>query len=189
MGAAMMPDHRPEPAPTPARRTHAAAALERALRALDAAETRRRPPEMVQALTQAACAYRGLGEPAAAETCLQRALGWAGLLGSVDASIDLLCELAETAIAQATSHADPARARAARERARDHGFDAADRARRCADPQWELSVLLRISDVLDRCGDHDDAIAMQCRAIALIAHGGAPSPAAPLQAAAPAATM
>lgn len=185
----MMPDHHPDPAPAASRRTHAAAALERALSALDAAETRQSPPEMVQALTQAARAYRGLAEPAAAETCLQRALGWAGLLGSVDASIDLLCELAEAAVAQAPSHDDAARARAARERARDHGFDAAERARHCADPQWELSVLLRVSDVLDRCGDHDDAIVLQCRAIALITHGSVATPAVRLQSATPAATM
>ena len=176
----MTPDHRPAPAPPRPFGTHAMAALEHALRALDAAETRQRPPEMVQALTRAARAYRGLAEPAAAEACLQRALGWAGLLGSVDASVDLLCELAEAAVAQAPTHTD-----AARERARDHGFDAAERARRCADPQWELSVLLRVSDVLDRCGDHDDAIALQCRAIALIARAESP----PLRVPTPAATM
>jgi hypothetical protein len=29
-------------------------------------------------------------------------------------------------------------------------------------------VLLRVSDLFDRLGDHDDAIALQCRAVGLI---------------------
>jgi len=37
-----------------------------------------------------------------------------------------------------------------------------------ADPHWEIKVLLRASDALDRCGDHDDAITMQTRAMALM---------------------
>ena len=41
-------------------------------------------------------------------------------------------------------------------------------ARSVADPQWEITVLLRVSDVLDRCGDHDDAVALQSRAMRLM---------------------
>ena len=37
-----------------------------------------------------------------------------------------------------------------------------------ADAQWEVTVLLRISDVLDRCGDHDDAVQLQARAMGLM---------------------
>jgi len=37
-----------------------------------------------------------------------------------------------------------------------------------ADPQWEIAVLLRLSDLFDRLGDHDDAIALQCRAAGLM---------------------
>ena len=35
-------------------------------------------------------------------------------------------------------------------------------------PHWEIKVLLRASDVLDRCGDHDDAITLQTRAMELM---------------------
>lgn len=145
-------------------------ALDAAIRALDAAEARRRPVDMVRALTQVGHGYRALAETAAAERYLQQALRWARTLGAVDASVDLLCDLSELAVDQATdAPLDRAEARAARDRARDHGFEAATLARQCADPAWEITVLLRVSDVLDRCGDHDDAVALQCRAIDLIA--------------------
>jgi hypothetical protein len=39
-----------------------------------------------------------------------------------------------------------------------------------ADPDWEIKVLLRVSDVLDRCGDRDDAVQLQTRALRLMAH-------------------
>ena len=47
-------------------------------------------------------------------------------------------------------------------------FEAARVAAHAADPHWEIKVLLRASDVLDRCGDHDDAITMQTRAMTLM---------------------
>ena len=31
-------------------------------------------------------------------------------------------------------------------------------------------MLLRVSDLFDRLGDHDDAIALQCRAVGLMTH-------------------
>ena len=49
---------------------------------------------------------------------------------------------------------------------------------RVADPQWEIKVLLRVSDVLDRCGDHDDAVELQSRAMRLM-YGDAATPEAP----------
>ena len=68
-----------------------------------------------------------------------------------------------------------------RDTARDHGFEAAQLALRSADPQWEITVLLRISDLFDRLGDHDDAIALQCRAVELMTHASCSTvePAAP----------
>ena len=59
--------------------------------------------------------------------------------------------------------------RAARELARDMAFEAARVAAHAADPHWEIKVLLRASDALDRCGDHDDAITLQTRAMSLMA--------------------
>jgi len=164
-------------------------ALDAAIRALDAAEARRRPVDLVRALAQVGHAYRALGETAAAERYLHQALRWARTLGGVDASVDLLCDRSELAVGQATDPAlDRAEARVARDRARDHGFEATALARQCADPAWEVTVLLRVSDVLDRCGDHDDAVALQCRAIDLIARSHMTSP-PELRAAAPSTTM
>jgi hypothetical protein len=182
----------PQTLPSPACGEHrppARDALDAAIRLLDAAEARQRPVDMVRALAQVGHGYRALEEHGAAERYLQQALRWARTLGGVDASVDLLCDLSELAVTAAT---DPAReraeARAARDRARDHGFEAASLARQCADPAWEVTVLLRVSDVLDRCGDHDDAVALQCRAIDLIARSQLTSLPEP-RAAAPSTTM
>lgn len=145
--------------------------LASALRQLEDAEARPRPVDLVQALGRVGRRYRDLGHGSAAAWYLRQGLHWARTLGGVDASVDLLCELAdvEAGIGEtAAVDGDPAAARAARDRARDHGFEAAGLARQCADPQWEVSVLLRVSDVLARCGDHDDAAALQARAVHLI---------------------
>lgn len=164
------------------------AALSGALAALDHAELKLRPVDMVHALAQVGRSYRSLGEFAAADWYFERGLCWARTLGGVDAAIDLLCERADVSASLSALHGpdDPRRAHADREQARDHGFEAARLARLCADPQWEVTVLLRISDVLDRCGDHDDAIALQFRALQLIsgeAQGTAsPAAATPTQA-------
>ena len=37
-----------------------------------------------------------------------------------------------------------------------------------ADPSWEVLVLLRVPDVLDRCGDRADAVLLQTRALRLM---------------------
>lgn len=57
----------------------------------------------------------------------------------------------------------------ARERARSAAFEALQLAAHVADSRWEITVLLRICDVLDRCGDRDDAIGLQARALRLMA--------------------
>lgn len=150
------------------------AALTAALAQLDDAEASARPHAMVQALTRLACCYRTMAEPEVAAQCLRRACNWAGLLGAADSRLDLLCELAETTLDASAQHDDdPQHARRLRDQARDHGFEASRLAAHSADPQWEVTVLLRVSDVLDRCGDHDDAIALQCRALQLIARHAA----------------
>ncbi len=144
--------------------------LEAALRMLDAAENVASPAEVSAALAEVARSYRDLGQLSSADWYLQQALRWARALGATDACVDLLCESAELAIAVAASRQsnEAAQARAARERARDQSFEATRLAQRCADPQWEVSVLMRISEVLDHCGDHEDALALHCRALQLI---------------------
>lgn len=60
------------------------------------------------------------------------------------------------------------RGRNARDLAREHVFEAAGLAARVADPRWEVTVLLHLSDVLDRFGDRDDAVNLQTRALRLM---------------------
>ncbi|MED5618194.1 hypothetical protein [Ideonella sp. BN130291] len=142
-----------------------------ALRTLELAEQAgAAPTARLQALALVARAYRGLGALSQAESYLQQALRWADCVGGADAGVDLLCELAELAVQRADGciEDDPVAARLARERARDLCFDAAARASRTADAQWEVHVLLRVSDVLDRSGDRHDAISLQCRALQLL---------------------
>jgi hypothetical protein len=151
---------------------HARQALALATRTLDTAQQRRRPADMSTALALVARSLKALGAYPAAEGYLLQAEHWAALLPGVDARVDLLCELAEVACgmaeaALAAGHDRPAM-RAARERARGRAFEAAALAVQTSDAQWEVKVLLRISDVLDRCGDHDNAATMQNRAIWLM---------------------
>ena len=114
--------------------------------------------------------YRALQALGPAETYLERALAWARTLGAADQAVEILCLLAETSCSLAELHAqdDSRRSHAALERTRDWAFEATGLAGHVADPQWEIKVLLRISDVLDRCGDHDDAVQLQSRAMRLM---------------------
>ncbi len=148
----------------------ARSALREAAAALDQAERRQQPLEMALVLAQMARCYRALQAPGPAESCLERALAWARTLGAMDQAVEILCLLAETscALAEGHGHDDPRRGHAALERTRDWAFEAAGLAGRVADPQWEIKVLLRISDVLDRCGDHEDAVQLQARAMRLM---------------------
>ena len=144
-------------------------ALAIAIHALDLADA---APAALKskALADVAHCYRALGALAQAESYLQQALRWARVVGSADASVDLLCELSELAVEQANAQAeDDARAaHRCRESARDFAFEAAQLACKSVDPHWEVQVLLRVSESLDRCGDHGDAIALQCRALNLL---------------------
>lgn len=147
-------------------------ALALALRTLDMAQTRERPADMSTALALVARSLKALGAFPAAEGYLLQARRWATLLPGLDAMIDLECELAEVTCARAetalAAGEERASLRSARERARAHAFEAATLAAHSSDGQWEVKVLLRISEVLDRCGDHDDAATLQNRAISLM---------------------
>jgi hypothetical protein len=141
--------------------------LRRAVAGLDDAETRAQPVEMSQALAAVARCYRQLQAMASAEATFAAALRWACHAGSRDLVVDLLCELAETAALQlgpSTSPADPRARHSARERARDHAYDAVRLASEVSDPAWEWRVLLRASCVLEACGDLGDALQLRERA-------------------------
>ena len=148
-----MHDNLPAPLLPGARRD----ALTAAIAALEAAQRGGRPAELSHALAQAARCYRELGQLGQAEAHVQQALRWAGAVGATDACLELLCEAAELALMDD----QPSRARELAE-------EVARMARHAADPGWELSVLMRASDVLDRVGEHGQAIALHCRALSLI---------------------
>jgi len=142
---------------------------------LDLAEQRGHPLEMTVALAAMARAYRVLKAPAAAEDMRRQALRWARGSGSTDLQVEVLCELGEDActVADCCTEADHAAAYAARERARDAAFELSTLVRQVSDPHWEAKALLRASDILNRCGDHEDAAQLQGRALQLMV--GAPS--------------
>ena len=169
-------------------RSPARSALRDAAAALDQAELYHQPLEMSLALAQMARCYRALQALRPAALYLERALAWARTLGAADQAVEILCLLAETSCSVAELHAqdDSRRSHAALERTRDWAFEATGMAVHVTDPQWEIKVLLRVSDVLDRCGDHDDAVELQSRAMRLMygAHacvdnGQGPLPALP----------
>lgn len=145
--------------------------LRDAVAVLDEAEAGAEPARLSQALSVVARCHRMVGALSEADWYARRGLSIARGLSAVDASVDALCELAELAFERAERLDDqdePRSAHRLRDTARDHAFEAAKLAQRSADPQWEVTVLLRVSDLFDRLGDHDDAIALQCRAIGLI---------------------
>lgn len=173
-------------------------ALQIALLALTAAEIRQRPTEMVHVLAEVARCLVTTGDLRSAQAYLERALQWCDALGhqagANELRADLLCALAEVACQAADQHDQGLDAlaeegdedlpaapvpRADREQARDQAIEAAVLAGRSSDPMWEVKLLLRASDVLDRCGDHDDAAAMQDRAMALMGLMKPEAPAAP----------
>lgn len=152
-------------------------ALDLAVRRLDEAEARREPAAMSEALAGIARCYRAVSAWAAALDYMQQALRWAHVSGGSDQIVELMCELAELAAStgEAMSSPDRPEARAARDCARDHAFEAARVAVHAADPEWEIKVLLRIADVLDRCGDQADAIDLQTRALSLMSRRPEPT--------------
>ena len=153
-------------------------ALRLAMQQLSEAEVREGPgmaAALCHALTEAARALAGLHAYSPAESYLAEALRWAGVMGGPDLRADLQCALAEVAsnaADQAQLHCEHGErgvaCTGARDRARDHAVEAARLAGQATDPHWEVKLLLRASDVLDRCGDHADAVLMQQRALVLM---------------------
>jgi hypothetical protein len=145
--------------------------LRAAIDALDAAEVAADPAHLSQALAEVSRCHLRVGALAEANWYAKRGLAVARNIGAVDASVDALCHLAELALerAQRLEEQDESRgAQRLRDAVRDHGYEAAELARHTADPQWEVTVLLRVADLFDRLGDHDDAITLQCRAMSLM---------------------
>jgi hypothetical protein len=114
-----------------------------------------------------------------AEAYQMEAFGWALSLGAVEPSAELMCELADSTCAAAeliavtTTDAGSRRSFEIRARSRGLALEAARLAGLASEPEWEVELLMRVSEVLDRCGDHGDAIAMQVRALTLMSGDGA----------------
>ena len=150
--------------------------LREAAAVLERAEAAAEPARLSQTLAYVSHCHRQAGALSEAVWYAKRGLLLARNLSAVDASIDALCELAELAVERAALIAENGEQRGAerlRDSARDHGFEAAQLALHSADPQWEITVLLRVSDLFDCLGDHEDAIALQCRAIGLMTRSAA----------------
>ena len=149
--------------------------LRLALASLDLAQASGRPWSLAEAHREAAGAYVAVGALTSALGMLEHALRWARATGSADQRVDVLCETVETLAAQSDvlERQRPGSGRENREEARDRVFEASLLAARVADARWEVTVLLRLSDVLDRFGDRDDATQLQVRAL-LLTVGGTP---------------
>ena len=147
-----------------------------ALKAVDEARAHGHPIVLCEALTDAARCLAALNAYTQSEDYLVQALHWAGVLQSADLRSDLFCALAEVACNEAdltvqrrdNTPEGLATREAARERARDWSHEAVALAHRTSDPQWEMKVLLRAADVLERGGDHEAAVQVQGRALALM---------------------
>jgi len=163
--------------------------LRRASASLDLAELTGHPFAMSQALAEVARCYREMQAETRGEAHFEAAVRWARCAGSADHLADLLCELADASVRVALAQdlqswlstdvsdggagegvgVGPSSAgHAARERARDHAFEVSQLVGRISDPTCEARLLLRVSEVLERCGDHADAQQMQLRAFNLL---------------------
>lgn len=180
------------------------AALDDALRQLDAAESEAQPAGLCLALAEVAVALIALGDAHSSQLMIGRALRWSALVARADLRADLLCTLAEACCLAAeqieerlrqdesagfddinaidnfdsfdNTTTDDAEDPADHERmvqgeyarARDCVDEAAALAGFATDPMYEVRLLLRVSAVLERCGDMGDAVQMQFRAMACL---------------------
>jgi hypothetical protein len=153
--------------------------LRAAVSALDDAEATADAARLSQALAEVSRCHRAVGALAEADWYAKRGLAVSRTIGAVDASVDALCHLAELALERSERLEVQDESRGAhrlRDAVRDHGYEAAQLARHTADPQWEVTVLLRVADLFDRLGDHEDAIVLQCRAMGLMSGVGESKP-------------
>lgn len=146
--------------------------LAAARRALDEAEIQGRPYEMCAALAHLAACYRADGALDVASALFDQALHWARVSGSTDLLVDLLCQACDLSAGPKpdtdTPPGAPTRRGTGAERARSLATEATALSAHVADPAWESKVLLRLSDVLDRLGDHGEALTLQMRALSLM---------------------
>jgi hypothetical protein len=140
---------------------------QRARASLEMARATRQPLRLCEALSEIGRCERRSGQADLAAAHFDDALRWARVLGTVDLLADLLCERGELAAdaaldEQGIDHAaDPD----AWLQARACAAEAASLASRTSDPEWEVKLLLRASDLFNRLGSSVEAVALQVRAM------------------------
>jgi hypothetical protein len=142
---------------------------------LHTAQLAGQPHALYAAWLEAARGWVEIGASAAAEAHYEQSLRWSQLLGGIDATVEVMCEMAELGAVhgERLEREQAGSGRGERRRARAYAQQAARLAQQVADPTWEIAVLLRVSDVLDRCGRPDEALALQVRAVQLKAAASA----------------
>jgi hypothetical protein len=145
--------------------------LRLALRSLESADASGDGDGWNRALTEVAHCYQAAGDPAQAEWHLRQGLRRARTLGQCETTLELLCEMASAALAVSIRHArlgESHLAHVARERVRDYSFEAIRLLAGIGSHTLQAAALLRLSDLLERCGDTDDAHALHTRALRLL---------------------
>lgn len=154
--------------------------LRLALRSLESADVSGDGDGWNRALAEVAHCYQAAGDPAQAEWHLRQGLRRARTLGQSDTSLEVLCEMASAALAVATRHEALGEARlahVARDRVRDYSFEALRLLGSTGSHTLQAAVLMRLGDLLELCGDADDAQGLHARALRLLQRE-APAPAA-----------
>lgn len=160
---------------------------QRARASLERARITRQPLRLCEALVELGRCARRSAQAERAADWLDEALRWARVVGSTDLIADLCCERGELAADLALAPPAPGRTPDADAwlLARACAAEAATLSVRTSDPSWEISLLLRASDLLDRLGSPAEATALQVRALARAGidrlDGGRPSPAIEMQ--------
>jgi len=145
--------------------------LRLALRSLESADASGDGDGWNRALAEVAHCYLAVGDPARAEWHLRQGLRRARTLGQTATSLEVLCEMASAALAVAVRHEHLGEARlahVARERVRDYSFEAVRLLGSTGTHALQAAVLMRLGDLLELCGDNDDAQALHARALRLL---------------------
>jgi tetratricopeptide (TPR) repeat protein len=154
-GPASVSQHPPE------RQLHAA------LSTVERLEAQGQAAALCGAWMEVARCYRALQALEDAQRSMRQALRVARISRSANAVAQALCALAENTCDLADEAMEPGceARRAAMERARDEVFEASSLLLGCEASPAHAELVLRLSDVLNRCGDHDDAAVLQGRAL------------------------